>query len=76
MNNKYNKIIFYNNCYDGEELIWQAGKEYKIIGESTDLYICECEPYLKNDKNTPDKKSEVSTNYGIEKSILNMYYLI
>ena len=74
MNDKYNKIIFYNDCYDGEKLIWQAGKEYKIIGESTDLYICECEPYLKND--ISNEKSIISTNYGIEKSILNMYYLI
>ena len=69
MNNKYNKIVFYNDIYDGEQLIWQAGKEYKILGESNELYICESEPYLKDN-------SIESISYGVEKSIMTMYYLI
>ena len=70
--NKYTKIVFYNDCYDGEQLIWKGSKEYKIIGENNDLYICECEPFTKI---RGDKQIE-SINYGIEKSILNMYYLL
>lgn len=67
---RYTKIIFYNNCYDENQLIWKGGKEYLIIGESNDLYICESEPYFKSNQTVE------SVSYGIEKSIKNMYYLI
>ena len=27
---RYHKIIFYNDCYDDEQLVWKGNKEYNI----------------------------------------------
>lgn len=69
---RYTKIVFYNDCYDGGQLVWRRGKEYNITAESEDLYFCECEPFAKKIKN----KLTEQTNYAIDKDILNMYYVL
>ena len=69
---RYTKIVFYNDCYDGDLLIWKREKEYNIAAESKDLYFCECEPFAKKVNN----KLVEQTNYAIDKNILNMYYVL
>ena len=69
---KNRKIVFYDDCYDNEQLIWKASKEYNIIAESEDLYFCECESITKK----KDNKTIEQISYAIEKTILNMYYII
>ena len=69
---RYTKIVFYNDCYDGSQLIWRKGKEYNITAESEDLYFCECEPFAKKIENELTEQ----TNYAVDKDILNMYYVL
>ena len=56
-------VKFYEDKYDGDDLIWYAGKEYQVKNRFEDSYIVYCE--LEGDLNYGVSTSEAGSVYEI-----------